>query len=961
MLKGFIRIAAFALLASPGFCQVLFEKDFSGSIPGDPARVQVRSGSLDFKFHQETGNRLWVKDYDAGVSYRPGPAILDPVAHPTLYFSISLRSLNTSTENKFAGMIFYQEGREVFGAGNDFGSQQFSFWDSAGRTTVIGDVPTTVDSDVHKIVIRIDFDRDGPEQIKVGLDPFCRRSEDRQPDHIWTTYETELSFDEIRIRCGHNDCAWEFDELRIGTDWESVTPSDGEPGAYVESLLSGALPGGEAEMIYEGTARFRPLGMDASDVPFSLALESQRSSIGSVPASWSLKPTFGTAEGKRYAYFDIPTEVDLYGTGEVTGGLLRNGYKISLFNKDCYNYHQADQLYQSHPWVLGVRPDGTAFGIIFDSTWLAELNLRSGILFTIPAEAPAFPVIVIEGQSPQAILARLAQLTGKMPMPPRWALGYQQCRFSYYPDARVREIANTFRAKRIPCDVIWMDIDYMDGFRVFTFNPSHFPNPKSTNDYLHSLGFKGIWMIDPGVKNEPGYSVYDSGTEADVWVKTASGDPYVGPVWPGDCVFPDYTSPAVRSWWSGLYRDFMAQGVDGVWNDMNEPAVFNDATGKTMPLDNQHRGGGGLPAGPHAQYHNVYGMLMTKGTREGIQSANPDKRPFVLTRANFLGGHRYAATWTGDNWASWQHMKWSIPMSLNLGLSGQPFSGPDIGGFLSDATPELFGHWIAVGAFYPFSRAHTCAGTANQEPWEFGQEVEDASRLALQRRYRLMPYLYTAFRQAHEEGLPVMRPVFFADPTDADLRMEDQAFLVGADVLVVPRWAEETRLPKGIWREVSIAGETSESDPYQCDLQVRGGAVVPLGPIVQTTQEIPTRQSLTLVVVLDEQGKATGTLYEDAGDGYDYKQGQYCLSTFTARKEGERVVLKCTQQGGLASSSRLVSVAVVDAGGVHYGFGDICGDEGVSVLLTLTGGWSSRDIGTVSAEGALRETARSLR
>lgn len=930
----FIGFVCMQTLLSITWGNVLFEESFPDpDAYNDSGKAQVLEGSLDFKFHQETGNRLWIKDNNSGVSYRLDSSVLNPTVSSTFYLSFNLHNLNQTTKDKFAGVVLYENGGEVFGLGNDYTSENFSFWTSDGKGIVIGDVPTSVDMDVHKIVMRIDYNPDGPEQIKVGLDPFCRRTEARQPDHIWTSYEYELNFDEIRIRCGNNDCTWEFDEIRIGTDWASVTASDDEPGGYVENLTADSLPSGHGEMILDEIARFWPVGVNESDVLPSFVLEKPRQSIGSVSPAWELKPLFGVADNKKYAYFNIPAETDLYGTGEVTGSLMRNGYKIVLFNKDNYGYGKPDQLYQSHPWVLGLRPDGTAFGIIFDTPWQAELDLRAGILFTIPDKAPAFPVIVIEGDNPQDVMTKLGTLTGTMPMPPRWALGYHQCRYSYNPDARAREIVDTFRAKRIPCDVLWFDIDYMNGFRIFTFDPNQYPDPKATNDYLHAMGFKSVWMIDPGVKRDPGYFVYDSGTQLDVWVKNASGGSFIGPVWPGDCVFPDFTIPAVRTWWGGLYTDFMARGIDGVWNDMNEPAVFNEETNWTMPLDNRHRGGGELPAGPHIQYHNVYGMLMVRASREGIQNANPDKRPFVLSRANFLGGHRYAATWTGDNKASWEHLKWSIPMSLNLSLSGQPFNGPDIGGFVGNATPELWAHWISVGAFYPFSRAHTSTDTSNQEPWEFGPETEKAARIALQRRYRLMPYLYTVFWQSHEQGLPVMRPVLFADPADLSLRMEDQAFLLGQDVMVVPKWATDVQLPQGIWRSISIAGE-DDDDAYQCNLKIRGGSIVPLGPVVQTTQEITPRQPLTLLVVLNSQGKAEGILYEDAGDGYGYLKDEYCISTFKAQKKDGEVMVRCAaQKGKQASDKRLVSVAVIGEEGIHYGFGDII--SGVKVNLNI--------------------------
>lgn len=227
---------------------------------------------------------------------------------------------------------------------------------------------------------------------------------------------------------------------------------------------------------------------------------------------------------------------------------------------------------------------------------------------------------------------------------------------------------------------------------------------------------------------------------------------------------------------------------------------------------------------------------MVQATREGIEAANPQRRPFVLTRSNFLGGHRYAAIWTGDNVSSWEHLKLSIPMSINLGLSGQPFSGPDVGGFGGEATPELWAHWIALGAFYPFSRAHAIKDGQRKEPWAFGPEVEKTARTAIERRYRLLPYLYTLFRDAAVDGTPIMQPAFFADPRDTRLRGEEQAFLLGGDLLVVPAWAKQPALPGGIWREVSLIDDDRQ-DAYQVGLKLRGGAIIPLGKVVQNTTE----------------------------------------------------------------------------------------------------------------------------
>ncbi|WP_249470031.1 TIM-barrel domain-containing protein [Luteimonas galliterrae] len=679
----------------------------------------------------------------------------------------------------------------------------------------------------------------------------------------------------------------------------------------------------------DGIAMFLPPGI--ADYPASLALAKTPVSVGPLPADWPIAPKFSRKAGKTFVSVTVPEGSDLYGTGEVTGPLRRNDRSIELWNTDNFGYADKQaagrRLYQSHPWVLGVRKDGSAFGLLFDSTWRAEL--RTGRKIKLSSDGPPMPVIVVDRDSPQAVMRGLAELTGTMPLPPRWALGYQQSRWSYYPDSEALRIADEFRKRKIPADVLWMDIDYMDGFRVFTFSPEHFPDPKRFNADLRARGFHSVWMIDPGVKSEPGYGVYDSGQARDVWVKDAKGKDYEGEVWPGMTKYPDFTRPDTRRWWADLYRDFMAQGVDGVWNDMNEPAVFN-VPGHTMPADNQHRGGGDMAAGPHLQYHNVYGMLMVQATREGIEAANPERRPFVLTRANFLGGHRYAATWTGDNVSTWEHLKLSIPMSINLGLSGQPFSGPDIGGFGGEATPDLWGHWIALGAFYPFSRAHAMKDTGRKEPWAFGPEVEKAARIAIERRYRLLPYLYTLFRDSSIDGLPVMRPMFFADPRDADLRREEQAFLLGEDLLVVPKWARAPKLPKGVWRKISLV-EGDGKDAYQAELKLRGGAILPLGKVVQNTGE-ESLGPLTLLISLDEKGEARGRLYEDAGDGYGYRQGDYLLTTYRAESRDGLVRVDIEgAEGKRARPSREIVVQVTTDEGVFTAKGDE--SAGISVSL----------------------------
>ena len=628
---------------------------------------------------------------------------------------------------------------------------------------------------------------------------------------------------------------------------------------------------------------YYPPGYDKSSHTPSFAILNEPSQLEKVLDSSSLKVSFSEFSDRQIAQVSFGSNVDLYGTGEVMGDLIRNGKTVKLWNTDNYGYGKdnGQRLYQSHPWVLGVGENGKSFGVIADNTWKMEISLGERITFS--SEGPAFRVIVIEKDSPQEVMKELGKLTGTIELPPLWSLGFHQCRYSYYPDERVKSLADTMRLKNIPCDVIWMDIDYMQDFKIFTFDSIHFPNPKETNDYLHKNDFKSVWMIDPGIKAEKGFFVYDSGEKINAWVQTRNDSVFLGKVWPGDCVFPDFTQSKVSKWWGGLYENFMAKGVDGVWNDMNEPAVF-ETVDWTMPDSNKHIGDEFIKNDIHLRYHNVYGMMMVESSRKGIIKSNPEKRPFVLTRSNFLGGHRYAATWTGDNNSSMKHLKQSIPMSLNLSLSGQPFNGPDIGGFAGNATPELYAHWIAVGAFYPFSRAHSTKGSINQEPWSFGEEVETVSREALQRRYRLLPYLYTLFWESANTGMPVMRPVFFNNPSEKYLRTEQENFLLGSDLLIVPKWSENGQIPSGNWRNISINGEKSQNHKYHPDVLIRPGAIVPLcNPIVSTNSF--SLDTITLLVSLDTNFSAKGILYSDLGEGYGYKEGEFSLVEFYAETQ----------------------------------------------------------------------------
>ncbi|CAA6669563.1 unnamed protein product [Spirodela intermedia] len=674
-------------------------------------------------------------------------------------------------------------------------------------------------------------------------------------------------------------------------------------------------------------------------------------------------PSFEAKCGQQNVIIQLPTGSNFYGTGEVSGPLERTGRRIFTWNSDAWGYGPGTtSLYQSHPWVLALLPDGKALGVLADTTRRCEVDLREESTIRFAASV-SYPIITFGPfESPTEVLTRLSRAIGTVFMPPKWSLGYHQCRWSYDSDKRVLKLwAKTFPYhefylcrllkhfdKSMPCDVIWMDIDYMDGFKCFTFHKERFPDPNSLFDELHSRGFNAIWMLDPGIKHEPGYFVYDSGCENDVWILKEDQKPFVGDVWPGPCVFPDYTREETRVWWAKLVRDFIPNGVDGIWNDMNEPAVFKVAT-KTMPESNIHRGDAELGGRQnHSHYHNVYGMLMARSTYEGMKMSSGKKRPFVLTRAGFIGSQRYAATWTGDNLANWEHLHMSISMVLQLSLSGQPLSGPDIGGFAGNASPKLFGRWMGIGAMFPFSRGHSETKTVDHEPWSFGEECEEICRLALLRRYRLIPHIYTLFYMAHTKGTPVLAPTLFADSKDPRLRSVENSFLMGPLLIctstVPEKGSDELQfvLPKGIWLRFDFC----DSHPDLPILYLQGGSIIPMGPAIQHVGEANRTDELSLMIALDENGRAEGVLFEDDGDGYDFIRGEYLLTYYVAELHSSSVTVKVSRaEGSLERPKRALHVQLLLGGGAMI---HARGNDGEEIKFPMP---SKAEVSELVAEG----------
>ena len=592
----------------------------------------------------------------------------------------------------------------------------------------------------------------------------------------------------------------------------------------------------------------------------------------------------------------------IYGLGEKAFGLDLRGQALQMWNSDPVGYApRTDPLYQSIPFLVS-QHDGAAFGILFDNTGRAEFDLgcRQRDALSYRAMGGELCYYVLAGPSLAGVLQRYTDLTGHMDLPPRWALGYHQSRWSYASAGEICEVAGGLRSHRIPCDAIHFDIDYMQGYRVFTWDPGRFPDPPGLLAQLRTQGLRAVTILDPGVKADPRYAICREGLTRDLFCRLRDGGLLQGPVWPGMCYFPDFANPSARTWWGEHYRPLLDAGVSGFWNDMNEPALF---FGNTFPDAVLHVTESGKV--DHAALHNVYGQLMAQAGYDGLRRLRPEQRPFLISRAAYAGIQRFACAWTGDNQSTWEHLRASIPMVLNLGLSGQPFAGPDVGGFGGDCNGELLTRWTQVGACLPLFRNHTALGTARQEPWAFGEPYESICRRYIELRYRLLPYLYTAFWQASLTGLPIARPLALEFAGDDATRALDDEFMLGDSLLVAPvleRGAvrRPAYVPAGTWYDFwtgeRMAGPSRREVRAPLDflpLYARAGAVIPLGPIMQHSSE-PVSQQLALHVF---PGNASSQLYEDDGETQAYRRGERRFTRFELRSAGNGTTLERQVEG----------------------------------------------------------------
>ena len=629
----------------------------------------------------------------------------------------------------------------------------------------------------------------------------------------------------------------------------------------------------------------------------------------------------------------MPVGWSFYACGERTGLLERRGRRYTSWTTDRFETlaPNTDELYVAVPFLLALDERGRCCGLFMNTTWRSSFDLTDlqGETMTLATVGPELDLFVVGGPDPSSVLRQFTSLTGTMPMPPRWGLGYHQSRWSYASAEALLEVAAEFRRRRLPLDVIGVDIDYMDGYRPFTWNSETFPDPGRLVSALHAQGCHVVAVNDCAVKVDPPgrNAVRDEGSERGFFLRTPEGHEFSAYVWPGRSALPDFARSDVRQWWAGLHRFFVDAGIDGVLNDMNEPGLrdrpLDDPHAQRVEVPDEVEHGDLFERAQHAEVHNIYGLLHARACAEGMRSLRPDRRSLVLSRAGFAGIQRFAGTWTGDTWSSWEHLEMSLPEIINLGLSGIALAGSDIGGFFGDCDAELLVRWMQLGALCPLMRGNNARGCTPQEPWVWDRATEDSCRRSLELRSRLLPYLYTAFAEAHRSGTPVLRPLWWADTADpACRRISDQA-LLGDSLMVAPVTrpgvtARAVYLPAGGWFDLRtndvISGSTSVLVSARLDEEpvifARAGQVVPLGPVMQWSDEQPL-DPLSLHVFPDLGGRAHGTLYEDDGISHAHEHGAFTVTDY----DFDRHRLVSRRFGDYQPGQRQVSITIHESDG----------------------------------------------
>lgn len=602
------------------------------------------------------------------------------------------------------------------------------------------------------------------------------------------------------------------------------------------------------------------------------------------------EPAFGTGWiGEQITtYKKLQQDEKFVGLGEKTGPLNRRGEGYINWNTDFFAYPSgADPIYQTLPFYIGIH-NGLNYGLFMDNCYRSHFNFGASNdrFASFMVEGGDMDYYLIYHNKVADIIKSYSYLTGFMSMPPLWGLGLQQCRYSYYPDTEVKTLAKTFRDKKIPADAIVLDIHYMDKYKIFTWDKERFANPKGMTDELKKMGFNTVVIIDPGIKVEPGYKAYEEGVKDNLFLKYPDNSNYSGQVWPGWCHFPDFTNPKTRDWWGQSFKAaYIDNGVEGFWNDMNEPATWGQRFPDLVEFNFEGK------KGSHRKGHNVYGLKMVESTFEGTKKHLGGRRPFILTRAGYSGIQRYSAVWTGDNVSSDDHMLAGIRLLNSMGLTGVPYTGMDVGGFTGGPSKELFGRWVTIGAFTPFFRIHSAINTKESDPWSYGEEVEAICKNYISLRYKLLPYLYSAFYEAHTTGMPISRSLAINYPHDNkiyDGRFQNQ-FFCGPGILVCP--VESTKQITKVYLPDADGWYDFMDDTYyqggteifaDCPIErlpvyVKGGSIIPMQSLVQHTGQKPTD---TLFVHLYNGKKGSEYVYyEDDGETYKFENGDFFKRT----------------------------------------------------------------------------------
>lgn len=606
------------------------------------------------------------------------------------------------------------------------------------------------------------------------------------------------------------------------------------------------------------------------------------------------------------AYKHMQNGERFVGLGEKTGNLDRRGEGYTNWNTDAFGYAtNRDPIYSTIPFYIGIH-SGLNYGIFLDNTFQSDFNFGASNdrFSSFGAQGGELNYYFIYHKQLKDIIGTYTQLTGRMKMPPLWSLGYQQNRYSYYPDTEVMRIAQTLREKKIPADGITLDIHYMDKYKLFTWDKERFGNPQDMNKKLQDMGFKTTVIVDPGIKVEKGYEAWEEGVAKDLFIKYPDGTNYTGQVWPGWCNFPDFTNEKARAWWREKVKFFANTGVSGIWNDMNEISTW----GQKMPSNILFNYDGALAS--NKQAHNVYGSLMARSSFEGMVKAT-NKRPFILTRAAYAGLQRYTAIWTGDNRSEDDHMLLGVRLLTSLGLSGVSFTGMDIGGFTGNPSVGLYAKWIQLGAFNPYFRNHTAVNTKSSEPWAYGEEVTEISRNYVSLRYKLLPYLYASFYTSVSNGMPVARSLAIDNTFDDkiyDTQFQNQ-FLFGDAFLVAP--FESTKgfgniyFPKGNWYNL-YTGEKQAGNSekivrlslQKMPVYVKESSIVPMQSLIQSTAEKPS-DTLSIHVYKGNLNH-TFVYYEDDGESYDYEKGAFYKRAISYDATNRKIVFGAVE-GNYAS------------------------------------------------------------